>query len=184
MNARPRIVCLVGPTASGKSALAVELAERLGGAVGIGLELQHLSLKQQHIHNVVDAALLTLFIEIVIDLAGAENDAANLVVLDELDLLARLAAGELFEAEPPQPGRGPRSGLPPRHAAACARARTMYPLHQQGLHIWQPQAHACAQWRHRSVLLTKSQALLLSLPIRTALLSFCAFQSRQFLLQL
>lgn len=33
MIARPRIVCLVGPTASGKSALALELAERLGGEI-------------------------------------------------------------------------------------------------------------------------------------------------------
>ena len=30
---RPRLVCLVGPTASGKSALALELAERLGGEI-------------------------------------------------------------------------------------------------------------------------------------------------------
>jgi tRNA dimethylallyltransferase len=30
---RPRIVCVVGPTASGKSALAVELAERVGGEI-------------------------------------------------------------------------------------------------------------------------------------------------------
>jgi tRNA dimethylallyltransferase len=30
---RPRIVCLVGPTASGKSALALELAARLGGEI-------------------------------------------------------------------------------------------------------------------------------------------------------
>jgi tRNA dimethylallyltransferase len=30
---RPRIVCLVGPTASGKSALALALAERLGGEI-------------------------------------------------------------------------------------------------------------------------------------------------------
>jgi tRNA dimethylallyltransferase len=30
---RPRIVCVVGPTASGKSALALELAERFGGEI-------------------------------------------------------------------------------------------------------------------------------------------------------
>jgi tRNA dimethylallyltransferase len=30
---RPRLVCLVGPTASGKTALALELAERLGGEI-------------------------------------------------------------------------------------------------------------------------------------------------------
>jgi tRNA dimethylallyltransferase len=30
---RPRIVCLVGPTASGKSALGLEVAERLGGEI-------------------------------------------------------------------------------------------------------------------------------------------------------
>jgi tRNA dimethylallyltransferase len=30
---RPRIVCLVGPTASGKSALALDVAERLGGEI-------------------------------------------------------------------------------------------------------------------------------------------------------
>jgi tRNA dimethylallyltransferase len=30
---RPRIVCVVGPTASGKSALALELAERVGGEI-------------------------------------------------------------------------------------------------------------------------------------------------------
>jgi tRNA dimethylallyltransferase len=30
---RPRVVCIVGPTASGKSALAVALAERLGGEI-------------------------------------------------------------------------------------------------------------------------------------------------------
>jgi tRNA dimethylallyltransferase len=30
---RPRIVCVVGPTASGKSALGLELAERLGGEI-------------------------------------------------------------------------------------------------------------------------------------------------------
>jgi tRNA dimethylallyltransferase len=30
---RPRIVCIVGPTASGKSALALELAERVGGEI-------------------------------------------------------------------------------------------------------------------------------------------------------
>jgi tRNA dimethylallyltransferase len=30
---RPRIVCLVGPTASGKSALALEIAERFGGEI-------------------------------------------------------------------------------------------------------------------------------------------------------
>ncbi len=33
MTGRPRIVCLVGPTAVGKSALAVELAERLGAEI-------------------------------------------------------------------------------------------------------------------------------------------------------
>jgi len=33
MSNRPRIVCLVGPTATGKSALAVELAERLGAEI-------------------------------------------------------------------------------------------------------------------------------------------------------
>ena len=30
---RPRIVCLVGPTASGKTALAIELAERIGAEI-------------------------------------------------------------------------------------------------------------------------------------------------------
>src|SRR5512145_2948570 len=30
---RPRLVCLVGPTASGKTALALELAERLGAEI-------------------------------------------------------------------------------------------------------------------------------------------------------
>jgi tRNA dimethylallyltransferase len=30
---RPRVVCLVGPTASGKTSLALELAERLGGEI-------------------------------------------------------------------------------------------------------------------------------------------------------
>ena len=30
---RPRIVCVIGPTASGKSALALELAERFGGEI-------------------------------------------------------------------------------------------------------------------------------------------------------
>src|ERR1700761_7209503 len=36
--------------------------------------------------NVVDAALLALLVEVVIDLAGAKHDAAYLVVGDELDL--------------------------------------------------------------------------------------------------
>ena len=33
MSERPRVVCLVGPTATGKSALGVELAERLDAEI-------------------------------------------------------------------------------------------------------------------------------------------------------
>ena len=34
---RPRIVCLVGPTASGKSALALDVADTLGDVEGLSL---------------------------------------------------------------------------------------------------------------------------------------------------
>ena len=72
--------------------------------------------------DVVDAALLALLVEIVIDLAGAQHDAADLVVGDELDLLVRAAA-----AHRPTAGGGTTCRSPSRRAAtprACGAAAT------------------------------------------------------------
>ena len=72
--------------------------------------------------DVVDAALLALLVEIVIDLAGAQHDAADLVVGDELDLLVR----QILRIVPQQAvERG--AGAPSRRAAtprACGAAAT------------------------------------------------------------
>src|SRR5579859_211364 len=58
---------------------AVELRhQRLGGERIELLDAQQI--------NVVDAAFLALLVEIVIDLAGAQHDAANFLVRNELDL--------------------------------------------------------------------------------------------------
>ncbi len=72
--------------------------------------------------DVVDAALLALLVEIVIDLAGAQHDAADLVVGDELDLLVRQQS-----ARRPTAGDGTRCPAPSRRAAtprACGAAAT------------------------------------------------------------
>src|SRR5271166_195428 len=49
--------------------------------------------------DVVDAALLSLLIKVIVDLARAEDDAADLVVLGELDFLAPVRLG-LIPQEP------------------------------------------------------------------------------------
>ncbi len=48
------------------------------------LEWQRIELFDAQQIDIVDAALLAFLIEIVIDLAGAQDDAADLVVLDSL----------------------------------------------------------------------------------------------------
>ena len=78
-------------------------------------ELGHQRLDRERIElldaqqiDVVDAALLALLVEVVIDLAGAQHDAADLVVGDELDLLV----GQQLRVVPQQPverGAGPIS---------------------------------------------------------------------------
>src|SRR5690348_12082249 len=54
--------------------------------------------------DIVHAALLALVVKIVVDLARAEHDAADLVVLDELDLLTlmrlRMIPQQAVEARP------------------------------------------------------------------------------------
>ena len=52
------------------------------------LERKRVELLDPQQVDVVDAALLALVVEVIIDLARAQDDAANLSVLDELDLLA------------------------------------------------------------------------------------------------
>ena len=72
--------------------------------------------------DVVDAALLALLVEVVIDLARAQDDAADLVVLGELDLLAlvrlRMIPQQAMEAS--CRGRRPRAATP----RACCAAST------------------------------------------------------------
>ena len=72
--------------------------------------------------DVVDAALLALLVEIVIDLAGAQHDAADLVVGDELDLLVRAAAARRPTAARWNVGAG-RHLVEPRHRALVAQQR-------------------------------------------------------------
>src|SRR4051794_27231780 len=52
------------------------------------LERERVELLDAQQIDVVDAALLALVVEIVIDLAGTDDDTADLLVLGELDLLA------------------------------------------------------------------------------------------------
>src|SRR5580704_5576074 len=91
-------------------------------------QLQHQRLGGERIElldaqqiDVVDAALLALLVEIVIDLAGTDDDAAHVVVGGELDLLVRQHLGVV----PQQPvERGVRPHLiEPRHRALVAQQR-------------------------------------------------------------
>src|SRR5580700_9181812 len=71
--------------------------------------------------DIVDAALLALLVEIVIDLARRDDDAAHLIVGDELDLFVR----QHLRVVPQQPvERGIRPHLvEPRHRALVAQQR-------------------------------------------------------------
>src|ERR1700681_2718886 len=54
------------------------------------LQRERIELLDTHEINVADAAFLALFVEVVIDLARAEHDAANLIVGGELDGAVRM----------------------------------------------------------------------------------------------
>ena len=72
--------------------------------------------------DVVDAALLALLVEVVVDLARAQHDAADLGILDQLDRLVRAAA-----AHRPTTAGGRRSRPTFRRAStppACGAAAT------------------------------------------------------------
>ena len=90
-------------------------------SVGERLHRERIELLDAQQVDVVDAALLALLVEVEIDLAGAEHDAADLVVLDELDALAPALAHR-------PTARGGRTCLPrSRRGArrsACGAAAT------------------------------------------------------------
>ena len=71
--------------------------------------------------DVIDATLLALLVKIVIDLAGAEHDAADLVVDHEFDLLVRQHLG-VVPQQAVERSVGPEFVEPRHHALVAQQA--------------------------------------------------------------
>src|SRR4051812_6819879 len=85
------------------------------------LQRHRIELLDAHDIDVVDAALLALLIEVVIDLARTQNDAPDLVVRDELDLLVRQHLGIIVK-QAMERGVGAHL-VEPRYCALVAQQR-------------------------------------------------------------